>query len=318
MAALVSAPMAQPRSVAGGVRDDVGVGLGAAGLEVGRRRDHAADGRRRRRQLVGRRGRRRLGPLVEQPPGQLVAPGAVRGVGVGHLGEDQRVSRTPTSARPGRRTRRARRARRPGPSAAPRPGSRSGLWGTSPRCERPAAMPADMLANSRASAPLSAAWASRASSRWAFSSRRRSRAACPARLPGGLGRGANVVPAASWRAARWASWMAARRPPVSMTGSAPASPARSPAVSAAARSSATRSGSGAAVSVAVDEDADAALEDGRRLVRGAARKAQRRRSRRRHRRAPGGLHARDPIAGSRARSRPLSWVVDNSTGGLHP
>ncbi len=58
-------------------------------------------------------------------------------------------------------------------------------------------MPADMLANTRASAPLSAAWARRASSRWALSSRRRSRVGVR-RLPGGLGDGVTEVVAAGF------------------------------------------------------------------------------------------------------------------------
>ena len=131
-----------------------------------------SDGGRHRRQLVRRRGRRRFGSLVEDSPGEQVAPGTVRDVRVEDLGEHRPLGGL------GRAGAECAVHVEAACSAARAVCSASTVIGAPrPRCERAAAIPADMLANTRASAPLSAARARRASSRWAFSSRRRSTSA---------------------------------------------------------------------------------------------------------------------------------------------
>ena len=295
-----------------GVRDHVGVGCRApASRSAAARATRCSAGELGSSYAAARC---RLGPFVEQAPGQEVAPPAVRGRRRRSPRRTARADPTPTSSRRGRRRRRERHARRPGRSGAPRRSSRHLPVLRHPR--RDAGRHAGEQPCERATLARPGP-AGRAMS-WPPSSRRRS-CLVVSRPPG-----SRVIVVTSWcvasaSTARCASCIAVKRPPVSIAGPEAASPASSVKVSAMARSRAARSGSGSGspVVVPVGRDADEWPEAWLAHLAGAARKSQR------HPRdqpppSAGWSSRRDPNAAVRTQRRPLSWGVDNSTGGLHP
>ena len=172
-----------------------------------------------------------------------------------------------------------------------------------------AAMPADMLANTRASAPLSAATARRASSPWARSSRRRSLAGVSR---GPAGTGAVGVADGARRVLQRVQVCRVHRGEATGRVEPGRCPLQGDQQVGGDRDSAVQ---GDLVGIGRRGLGRRRLARpgrrwrARRPVRRAAREAQRRRPGRRHHSAPGRLHAATLSPVSRPEIRPLSWVV---------